>query len=523
MRRSRFVLLGAAAGLAVAAEWSAYQQRHDRLDVADGVVGFILLGCGVVAWDRRPRSRVGSLMCLTGVAWFAGTIWSGMLFLHRGPLVHLNLSYPRGRLRWWPAVASVAAAYIASTIVPLAGNHALTIALAVVVASVAGVGFLRTTGTARRARAPAVVSTLAFAGVLALSAVNGLARWDADRELLWAYDTIVAGVAVVLLVDLLRGRWADAVVTNLVVDLGTRADTATLGAALRRSLGDNSLELGYWLADEARYVDDAGNPINITLPDAGRVVTNLERAGQPVAVLVHDADVGDDPRLVDDVAAAARLAVSNARLQAATRERLTDLVASRRRIIEAGDAQRQHLERDLREGVQQHILNVATLLAELRANLDEPCAALLDGLDDELAATQRELEDLARGIHPRVLTDHGLNAALTSLTTRYVGPVQLITPTARLSPAVEAAVYFLCAEALTNVAKHALATRASINIIRADGRIIATIDDDGVGGADERPGAGLRGLADRIEAVGGKLTIRTRDGGGTSVSATIPI
>jgi signal transduction histidine kinase len=523
VRRSRFVLVAAAAGLAVTAEWSAYRPRHDRLLVADGVVGFVLLACGVAALDRHPRSRVGSLMCLAGVAWFAGNLWSGLLFLHRGPLVHLHLSYPSGRLRWWPAVATVAAVYVTSTVGPLANNHTLTIGLAVVVASVATAGFFRTTGTARRAAVPAVVSAVTYAGVLSLSAVNLLVRWNADREVLWAYDIVIAGAVAILLLDLLRGRWADAVVTDLVVDLGGRSDTGTLRDTLRWALGDPSLVLGYWLADEARFVDDAGNPVDPAQPGSGRAATALERGGQPVAVLVHDAGVLYYPGLVDDVVAAARLAVSNARLQAATRERLIELVASRRRIVEASDAQRRRLERDLRDGVQQRMLNVAVLLAELRANLDGPSAALLDGLDDELAGTQQELEDLAQGIHPRTLTDHGLAAALKSLTTRYVAPVQLTVPTQRFAPAVEAAVYFLCAEALTNVAKHAQATLVSINIIHTNGQIVAKIDDDGVGGADAGRGTGLRGLADRIEAVGGQLSIRTGDLDGTSLSATIPI
>lgn len=523
MLRTRFVLLAPAAGLAVAAEWSAFQPRHDHLHIADGVVGFVLLACGVIGWDRHPRSRVPLLMCFTGMAWFGGDVWSGLLFFHRGPLVHLHLSYPSGRLRWGPAVLTVAAAYIASTVGPLAGNHILTIALAVLVAGVAAAGFVRTTGTSRRAAAPAAVMALVYAAVLALSAVNLLARWDADRQVLWAYDTVVAGVVVVLLVDLLRNRWADAVVTNLVVDLGGRTDTENLRDTLRRALGDPSLVVGYWLGNEARYVDDAGNPVETTQPGFGRVATALERGGQPVAVLVHDADVVDDPRLVDGVVAAARLAVSNARLHAETRQRLIELVASRRRIVEAGDAQRQHLERDLRDGVQERLSYVATLLAELRARLDGPPAALLDGLDDEVAETHGELEDLARGIHPRTLTDDGLAAALSSLTTRFGGPVQLTAPARRFAPAIEAAVYFLCAEALTNVSKHARATDVSIDVTHANGRVVARIDDNGVGGADLRRGAGLRGLADRIEAVGGQLTIRTGDDCGTSISATIPI
>ena len=152
--------------------------------------------------------------------------------------------------------------YVTATFVPLARNHTVTIAIAVLVASVAAGGFLRTSGTARRAQVPALVAALAFAGVLALSAFNRLAGWDADDVVQWAYDVVVAGGVIVLLVDLLRGRWADDVVTDLVVDLGSRADTGTLRDALARALGDPSLVLGYWLSDEARYVDDAGTPVD---------------------------------------------------------------------------------------------------------------------------------------------------------------------------------------------------------------------------------------------------------------------
>ena len=330
MSRSRFALLVAALALAVVAEWSAYRPGDDRsLLIADGVVGFVLLGSAVVAWKRHPESRVGPLMGLTGLTWFAGNFWPFLVFLHRGPLVHLHLSYPTGRLRWRLAVATVAASYVIATIEPLAHNDTLTLALAVLVAGVAAMGFLRTSGTARRAAVPALAAALAFAGVLALGALNRLAGWDAGREVLWAYDLVVVGAVIVLLVDLLRARWADDVVTELVVDLGSRSDTGTLRDALGRALGDPSLMLGYWLSDEARYVDDAGSPVEVAQTGRDRVVTPIERDGRPVAVLVHDVAVLDDPGLVDAVATAARFAVSNARLQAETRERVIELGASR--------------------------------------------------------------------------------------------------------------------------------------------------------------------------------------------------
>jgi hypothetical protein len=211
---------------------------------------------------------------------------------------------------------TVAGAYLTAAVEAFARDDGVALALAGLVAAAAGVAYLRTSGTARRAGVPALVAALALAGALALGAVSRLAGWEVDRGILLAYDAVVAGAVLVLLGDLLRGRWADAVVTDLVVDLGGRADTGTLRDELGRALGDRTLVLGYCLPDEARYADDAGSPVDPDAAGAGRVVTPIEADGEPVAVLVHDAAVLDDTDLVEAVAAAARLAVSNARLQA---------------------------------------------------------------------------------------------------------------------------------------------------------------------------------------------------------------
>ena len=518
------ILIAAAAGLAVAAEWSAHQLGDDvRVVVADGVVGFVVLCAGVVAAGRHPESRVGPLMGLTGATWFAGSFWPGLLFLHRGPLVHLHLSYPTGRPRRKLAVAAIAASYATAIFASLARNDTVSIAIAVLIAGAAACGFLRASGTTRRAQVPALTAALAFAGMLALGAFNRLGGWEADEAVVWAYDVVVAGGVILLLVDLIRSRWADDVVTDLVVDVGSRADTGTLRDALRRALDDPSLVVGYWLSDDARYVDDAGAPVEIAQPGLDRVVTSIESDGGPVAVLVHDAAVPQDADLVDAVAAAARFAVSNARLQAETRERVLEIAASRRRIVEAGDAQRQLIERDLRDGVQRRMSTVAKLLACVRADIDEPTTSLLDELDRELDRTRAELDDLARGIHPRALTDNGLAAALGALSTGLALPVRLTVTNWRLPQAVEAAVYFMCAEGLANVAKHADATRVVLEVAESNGTVVATIEDDGIGGADRARGSGLRGLSDRIEAVGGELVVHPRSGGGTTLRAVIPV
>jgi len=234
---------------------------------------------------------------------------------------------------------TVVAAYVDAVIQPIARNDVLTLVLASLVAATALDGYLRSSGTARRAGTPALGAALAFAGVLAFGAIQRLAGWDADRQALWAYEVVIACLTVVLLVDLLRGRWAEAVVTDLVIDLGRQADTGTLRDELGRALGDRSLVLGYWLPEETRYVDDVGRPVELPEPGAGRAVTPIANDGEPVAVLVHDPAVLQDTPLVEAVASTARIAVSNARLQAEVRARVLELAASRRRIIEAADAQ----------------------------------------------------------------------------------------------------------------------------------------------------------------------------------------
>jgi signal transduction histidine kinase len=523
MRLLRVALLLGAVGVAVAAEWVSYEAGDLALVVADAVVGLVLVTCGVVAWERRGESRVGPLMVLSGYTWFAGNFWGQLLYLHRGPLVHLHISYPTGRLRRRLAKATVAAAYVDAIVEPIARNDVLTLVLAALVAATAVEGFLRTSGTARRAAIPALVAALAFASVLAFGAIQRLAGWDADRAALWAYDVVIACLAVTLLVDLLRGRWAEAVVADLVVDLGRQADTRTLRDELGRALGDRSLVLGYWLPEEGRYVDDAGGTVELPEPGAGRAVTPIAHDGNPFAVLVHDEAVLEDTTLVEAVASAARIAVSNARLQAEVRARVLELAASRRRIVEATDAQRRRLERELREGAEQRLTRVERLLAQAHEAADKRAGEQLTEIEGELREARAELRDFAQGIRPSALTEGGLRTALPELAERAGIPVELEISVGTLPPAVEAAVYFVCAEALANAAKHAEATSVTISLSQSSGRLSLTLVDDGAGGADLGKGSGLRGLADRVEALGGQLSVRSPLGGGTRLDAKIPV
>jgi signal transduction histidine kinase len=491
--------------------------------IADVAVGACLVAAGAVAWARRPSSRVGLLLGLTAATWFAGSVIDVALYLHRGPLVHLHLAYPTGRLRGWPSRITVAVAYVTAAVYSWARNDWVTIAVAGLVAATAASVFIPTLGPTRRALLPALGAALAFAGVLAFSAIARLAGWDIAEGVLWVYFAVVAVVAVVLVVDLLRGRWAEAIVTGLVVDLGGHTGTGGLQNALGRAIGDRTLVVGYWMPREQHYADDAGRTVEVERPAPGRSVTPIDDDGEPLAVLVHDDAVLVNRDHIEAVAAAARLAVSNTRLQDEAEARIEELAASRRRIVAAADIQRARLERELREGTQTRLDGVADLLDRSIGLAPTSLAGEIAKLDDELRMATAEVDELAKGIHPRALVDGGLAAALPALGARAGLPVHVDVDSGRLPPSIEAALYFVCSEAVTNAAKHAQAANVSIVVSRQTAQIVAEISDDGVGGADPGRGSGLRGLADRVETVGGTLAIDSPPGGGTRIQAAIPL
>jgi signal transduction histidine kinase len=417
----------------------------------------------------------------------------------------------------------VVAAYVDAVVEPLASDDALTIALGIAVAATALWEFAGTSGPARKAAGPALAATLAFAAVLTLGAVERLEDRNMDDQLLWAYDAVVASVAIVLLVDLLRSRWSDAVVTGLVVDLGAESGAGTLRAKLARALGDPTLVIGYRLGATGGYVDDAGGPVELPRPGSERTVTALVERGEEVAVLVHDEALLADPELVESVAAAARIAVANAGLQAEARTKAAELEASRRRIVEAADAQRRRIQLELELGAGRRLDAVSAHLAEAHARLADVNGPALEGVGSELAEARSGLEEFARGVRPSALTDGGLMAALAQLTERSAAGVEVRGTVGRLPAPVEAALFFVCSEALANVAKHAHATRATIDVREAGGRVTVEVGDDGAGGAVPGRGSGLAGLADRLEALGGMLTVASPSGGGTRIVAEVPL
>jgi signal transduction histidine kinase len=315
-------------------------------------------------------------------------------------------------------------------------------------------------------------------------------------------------VPVAFLAGLLRSRLARGGLADLFRGLGTTS-AADLEGAIRRALGDPSVELAL-----------NGTPA----AGAGRAVAPVERNGRQVAALVYDASLDDDPELIEAAAAATAVALENQHLMTEAESRMVELKASRERIVAAGDAERRRLERNLHDGAQQRLVAISLQLRLLQNRLgDDPAATqLVTTASAELAESLSELRELARGMHPAVL-EHGLAAALDALAIRSTVPTTVLCDTGeRLPDPVELTAYFVASEALANVAKYSHASHASVRVWRSDGHASIEIADDGVGGADDSRGSGLRGLADRVEAFDGRLHVVSPAGAGTTVTAELP-
>ncbi len=536
MRSFRLLLWPAGALFGIAAEWVSFGWGDPRHWLPDLVTGWTLIACGLVAWSRRPEGGSGPLMAATGFGWFLGNFaasgvapvdWLGAqaLHLYRGPLVHLLVTYPSGRLSSRRERAAVAIGYAAAVVTPVWRSEVVTIVLGLLLVAICARSYLRAVGPSRRSRLLPLWAAVGLGLALAGGAAARLAMpaGDANDPSLLALQATLCALAGGLLAGLLSPSWERAAVTDLVVELG-ESRSGTLRDELARALGDPTLEVGYWLPNEGVFVDSDARPFALPDPGSQRSVTIIEGDGRPVAALVHAPAVLDDPGLREAVAAAAELAAANARLQAEVRAQVAELRESRRRILEAGDEERRRLERRLREGAEERLERLAEQLSRARpAAGSEAVRERIDRTEAQLARTLEELHRLAHGLHPRVLAEAGLAGALASLADETSVSVEVYSPVPELPVDVEAVAYFVCSEALANIAKHASASRASVAVTTGDGRVTVAIEDDGLGGADPTRGTGLRGLADRVEALGGALHVDSPAGGGTRLAAEIPL
>jgi signal transduction histidine kinase len=380
----------------------------------------------------------------------------------------------------------------------------------------------------RQSVAPVLLTGSATFAALAISVVNDVFGEPLGPVPSWALACVFASIPVAVLIALLQRRLARGAVAGLVVELGERPAGVDLREALARALGDPALEVAYWIPARARYVDSDGSPVLLPAIGRERIATVVERNGEPIAAVVHDAALQENAELVNSVCAAAALTLENERLQAELRARLGELQASRARLVEATETERRRIERDLHDGTQQRLVSIAMTLglAEAKAERDPAeVTPVLREAREELALALAELRELSHGIHPAVLTERGLSAALDDLARRAALPVRFeVSLASRCAPQVEAAAYFVASEALANAAKHAHATEVRLAASRAegDGTLVVDVSDDGIGGAASGAGSGLRGLADRVEALGGRLTVSSPPGRGTTVRAEIP-
>jgi signal transduction histidine kinase len=361
--------------------------------------------------------------------------------------------------------------------------------------------------------------------MLAVLYLSGAFQWP-EFETTRRITLVTLGIApLAFLIALLDARLARSSLGNLLVELGAEPAPGDLRDALARALHDPSLTLAHWLPDFEAWVDADGAQVALPKDDSNRATTPIQRNGDRVAVLVHDTVLDDEPELLHAVSAAAEIGLENARLHAELRARLDDLRGSRGRVIAAGQDERQRLERNLHDGAQQRLIALALHLRRLERRFEHDAEAR-DGLEQaqrEIALSLAELRDISRGLHPAVVTAHGLPVALESLVA--VGPVPTrlaVTLDRRLAEGLEVAAYYVVGESLANIGKHAHATSATVAVGCRNGELLVEVVDDGVGGADTERGSGLRGLADRIEALGGRLRVWTPAGGGTRVRAEIP-
>ena len=579
--RSRWLGLGlAAAALGVVAYRVQVQNTHaDTPAAAQVAVGWAFVVAGSVAWLRRPANRVGPLLLAAGFAYLTRQLrYSESAFLFTvffliGDLAfalvgHAILAYPSGRVsgrgaRWLVRVGYATVVAFPFAVLLLHGQrgallemglprprrsllllsdrqHAVELVqkteivvlfglLASLLIAVITRRFWRASRRSRRVLAPLVLAAIA----LVLRAIYECVLTFVNQQplahpyLFWWQVGAFMALPLALLVGLLRARLARANVSGLVLELDrTPATPGSVQQALRHALADPSLALFFWLPERRGFVDAGGSPVSLPAESAERAVTRLEHGGKPIAALAYDASLREEPELVDAAAAAARLGLENARLHAETRAQLQQVRESRRRIVSAADAERRRIERNLHDGAQQRLLALALQLSSAQGRIgggsNPDVEQLLAASVEELQGTIDELRTLARGLHPTVLVEFGLGAALEALVSKSPIPITVDVAEGRLPAEVESTAYFVACEALNNIVKHANATSGTIVVQRRDGKLLLEISDNGTGGAHAGEGSGLLGIRDRVEALGGRLRLHSPAGGGTRITVEIP-
>ena len=575
MRSIRALIALAAVAAGIGAAWieltSTIGSDKQATAAIALLVGWSYVASGLIAWRHRPTNPLGPVMLSTGFAWFATflTDWNhavpftvGWVFqsLYLLGFAFLILSFPSGKLTgrserillvltaalvivvqivWLLFAPSRQAAFCSrcpDNLLQIGGNIAVAndlltaqriggITVSLLAAGLIVRRWRRASVAERRAAAPVLWSGTAILVGIAVSVTNDVLNEPLGIAPALVRALLFAAFPVAVLAVLLRQRLARSAVARLVVELGDQPRHHDLRQALARTLGDPTLELAFWVPAINRYVDADGTPIH--LPDKpDRASTLVQRGEEPIAVLIHDPALTDNAELIDSVCAAAALALENERLQADLRSRLTELAASRARLVEASENERRRLERDLHDGAQQRLVSIAMALGLVDARMQsDPGAAkpVLAEARQELTVALEELRRLGHGIRPSILTERGLAAALDDLAQRSTLEVTLRLELGRRLPDhIESCAYFLVSESLANAGKHAHTREATVQARIDRDLLVVEVRDDGIGGAAFDRGTGLRGLTDRVEGLGGRLSVTSPPGRGTTVRAEIP-
>jgi signal transduction histidine kinase len=586
--RAALALGAASVPLGVYGEWAFSRTGADiPMLLYDLAAGWAFVAAGLVASLRQPANRSGLLLVTEGFTWFLtnleGSSVGALVFLggllvvlNEAVLAHLILAFPSGRLTSNLERGLALAGYTIALVGGFAhavtravpfdpyrcrdctagivllprnqallngverGCEALGTLLAVALAVLIIRRWLGSTVIRRRVLSPlwlSLGSCVLLLGSYIAAALQYQPSADLGHAWVWASDLLPVAVPAGFLVAALRMRMARSAVGEVVLGLGPDLSVVSLQAALVRALGDPSIRVGLWHQGSSTYRDAADQDIRLPGDDDWRTASLIELDDRPVAVVVHDRSLAVEGRLMQTVAAAIRMGAEREQLVGRLRGQLEEVRASRARIADAADAERRRLERDLHDGAQQRLVLLSmTLRSAQRAlskGIDAPdMEAALAEASEELNQGLSELRDLARGIHPAVLTERGLAGAVESLAARMPIPVETAIAAGRCSAGAETSAYFVVCEALTNVAKHARASRArvdvSFNPLPPGGGsigprlLVVEVADDGVGGADAGAGSGLRGLVDRVAAAGGTLSVESPVGAGTRIRAELP-
>lgn len=530
-------------------------------------MGLVYVVAGVVAWWRRPSNRLGTIMVVGGLSMFISTLeaFSEPVLVAIGIVLqtvilalaaHLLLAFPSGRLRSRVAVLTVVLAYFVSLVlqIPLylfdpqaspggmlsVGNHpglllagkwlqrGMGIIAVAIVVVILWDRLRRASPHQQRVLGPlylyGIVSVLAIPLIpQVIAPLAGLSL--AVRGGLQV--AVLMGIPLVFASVLLVGGF---VRTGEIQELGAWLSAMgptrpSMQVALGRALGDDSLELGYFVADRGNYVDAEGKALELPDPGSGRRHVEISLGDRCIGSVIYDSVLIADPALVEAAGRVVAVAMDHERLTAellASREQLQD---SRARLVEASDRERRRIAQDLHDGLQMKLVLLAMEAQRLgsQPGASEAVAAAATTLRSRIDGAAAELRQLVHDVMPAPLIDGGLGAATQDLVDRLPLPARLsLGVNGSLSGPVSSAAYFVVAEALANAVKHAEATTLAVHLAEGNGVLRVEVSDDGIGGVAPDGGIGLRSLADRVDVLGGRLSIHSPAGEGTRVLVELP-